>query len=444
MVPSQLLRALAVLGIRLTHSAPGRPQRRGKSGTVLRTVREQFPVELSTPDALARVEGLTGLNETCARAAGERRRHGVYRARYAMPDGNRYLRTLATKVDAEAWLAAERALIDRDTWSPPAVRKAVAEKREQEAAVNTMRAYAERYLSERPLRPNTSHNYRALLTSRILPVLGDLPLKAVTLAEVKAWRAGMDPKTIAAAYRLLRSILQAAEEELIDRAPAKIRGASAARGSRVPVPATLDEIAVITDSMPERLKLFIVLAAFVGLRQGELLELRRSDVDGGTGRISVSRKVDKDAVPGAAGACPKCGRAISAPKTASGVRTVHVPPPFLPTLQKHVREHAADGASGLLFPGDRSDHMSVRYLMDRFRPSRAKAGRPDLTIHHLRHTALTLAGQHGATAAELQARAGHASQAAMTIYQHATLDRDKRLADQIGETYETWRAGRGQ
>src|SRR5690606_36748352 len=103
---------------------------------------------------------------------------------------------------------------------------------------------------------------------------------------------------------------------------------------------------------------------------------------------------------------------------------------------KHLLEHAGFGSEGLLFPGDRTDHMSARYLMDRFRIAREAAGRPDLTLHHLRHTALTLAGQQGATAAELQARAGHASQAAMAIYQHATLDRDKRLADQIGETYQ--------
>ncbi|WP_408897526.1 hypothetical protein ACJ5H2_00115 [Nocardioides sp. R1-1] len=43
--------------------------------------------------------------------------------------------------------------------------------------------------------------------------------------------------------------------------------------------ASLDEITTIIDEMPDRLKLLIVLAAFVGLRQGELLELRRSDVD---------------------------------------------------------------------------------------------------------------------------------------------------------------------
>lgn len=369
-----------------------------------------------------------------------------YRARYAMPDGTRYSRTLGTKMDAEGWLAAERALIDRDAWTPPRARQDAEERRQREAALNTVGGYAKRYLAERDLRPNTLTGYRQLLQSRILPIFGDTPLADVTLADIKSWRASLDPRTEAtnaAAYRLLRSLLQAAEEdELIDRAPPKIRGASTARVQRVARPATFDELAIITDYMPERLKLFIVLAAFVGLREGEALELRRSDVDGVTGRIDVTRKVDKNAKPDAQGACPGCGRPITAPKTASGVRTVHVPPPFLTMLQAHLLEHTAPGPTGLLFPGDRTDHMSVRYLMDRYRPARESAYRPDLTIHHLRHTALTLAGQHGATAAELQARAGHASQAAMAIYQHATRDRDKALAQKIGETYEEWQAGR--
>jgi integrase len=371
----------------------------------------------------------------------------TYRARYAVPDGSRYSRTLATKMDAEAWLAAERALIDRDTWSPPRARQEAEERRQRQAVFNTVGGFAERYLSERSLRPNTVSAYRQLLDSRILPTFRDTPLVDVTLADVKLWRASLDPKTEAtnaAAYRLLRSLLQAAEEEeLIDRAPPKIRGASTARVKRVAKPATFDELAIIIDKVPQRLKLFMVLAAFVGLREGEALELRRSDVDGRTGRIDVSRKVDKNAKREAPGACPDCGRPISAPKTASGIRTVHVPPPFLQMLQKHLLEHTAPGTTGLLFPGDRTDHMSVRYLMDRYRPAREAADRPDLTIHHLRHTALTLAGQHGATAAELQARAGHASQAAMAIYQHATRDRDKSLAEKIGETYDAWIKDRG-
>ncbi|MGH3468481.1 MAG: DDE-type integrase/transposase/recombinase [Thermocrispum sp.] len=63
MVSKQLLRALAVLGIVLTHSKPGQPAGRGKIERFFRTVREQFLVELTAPGALEAIEGLAGLNE---------------------------------------------------------------------------------------------------------------------------------------------------------------------------------------------------------------------------------------------------------------------------------------------------------------------------------------------------------------------------------------------
>ena len=229
----------------------------------------------------------------------------------------------------------------------------------------------------------------------------------MTLSEIKAWRASLDPKTEstnAAAYRLLRSILQAAEEEeLIDRAPPKIRGAGRRR-KQVAKPATFDELAVIIDAMPERLKLLIVLAAFVGLREGELLELRRSDVDGVTGRITSPAKSTRTSTRRR-----RCVPRLRPSDQRSEDRERHTNRPRPAAVPANAPEASARAhrprPDGLLFPGDRTDHMSVRYLMDRYRPAREAAGRPDLTIHHLRHTALTLAGQHGATAAELQARA---------------------------------------
>ena len=66
MVSSQLLRALAVLGIKLTHSKPGQPAGRGKIERLFRTVREQFLVELAAPGALAAVSDLARLNELFA------------------------------------------------------------------------------------------------------------------------------------------------------------------------------------------------------------------------------------------------------------------------------------------------------------------------------------------------------------------------------------------
>ena len=60
-VDSWLLRACASLGIRLVHSAPGRPEGRGKIERFFRTVRDQFLVEI-TDEAAVRISGLDELN----------------------------------------------------------------------------------------------------------------------------------------------------------------------------------------------------------------------------------------------------------------------------------------------------------------------------------------------------------------------------------------------
>ncbi len=89
--------------------------------------------------------------------------------------------------------------------------------------LGSLGAFAERYLVERGLRPNTLRGYRQLLKTHILPTFRDMPLSEVSLTDIKTWRTTLDPDTPssnAAAYRLLRSILQAAEqEELIGRPP---------------------------------------------------------------------------------------------------------------------------------------------------------------------------------------------------------------------------------
>ena len=286
------------------------------------------------------IGGLAGWHDDEGFGEVERRsaRTGVsYRARYAMPDGTRYSRSFGTKMDAEAWLATERSLIDREEWTPPAARRKAAERRARDAGRNTVGTYAKRYVVERDLRPTTVRTYQTLLDARILPYFGEMPLRDVTLSEVKEWRA---PSIRRPRRRTRRPIGCCAPSSSrrgggADRpSTTKIRGAGTA-----PVRAGRRTGHVRRDRRHRRrdaqidLRLFIVLAAFVGLREGELLELRRSDVDGNTGRINVTRKVDKDADPAIRGACPDCGRQISTPKTKSGVRTVHVPPPFLPMLQ---------------------------------------------------------------------------------------------------------------
>ena len=62
-VNAQLLRSCAVLGIRLVHSRPGRPQGRGKVERFFRTVRDQFLVELGHHTGGAGEPGVADLAE---------------------------------------------------------------------------------------------------------------------------------------------------------------------------------------------------------------------------------------------------------------------------------------------------------------------------------------------------------------------------------------------
>jgi len=61
------------------------------------------------------------------------------------------------------------------------------------------------------------------------------------------------------------------------------------------------------------------------------------------------------------------------------------------------------------------------------------AGRPDLTLHDLRHTAETLAAATGATLPELMHRMGHATPHSGIRYLHATKERDKVIAEALAD-----------
>jgi integrase len=48
---------------------------------------------------------------------------------------------------------------------------------------------------------------------------------------------------------------------------------------REPVILTVPEVAALADALPERLKAAILVSAWCGVRWGELIELRRKDIE---------------------------------------------------------------------------------------------------------------------------------------------------------------------
>lgn len=343
---------------------------------------------------------------------------GRYQARHTGPDGVRRSApvTFTTLTDARAWLDDQGRAARSGTWRDP------------NSGRETFGVYAQRWITERDLKPRTRGDYQRIVDKHLIPRFGTTPMQAITPTMVRSWYAGLDrstPTMRAHCYSLLRTIMRAAvADDVIAASPCRIPGAGVVKRKVEIRPATLAELEVVVEKMPDRLRVMVLLAAWLGLRFGELAELRRKDIDLAHQVVRVRRGVVR----------VKGGRVVETPKSAAGVRTVAIPPHLVEPLRAHLAEHVAGSRDALLFPsftGRAGEHLSPESLYESFYPARAAAGRPDLRFHDLRHTGATLAAATGATLAELMRRLGHSTPAAAMRYQHAADDRDKAIAEAL-------------
>lgn len=326
--------------------------------------------------------------------------------------------TFDTKGKATACLSAMQADMDRQTWRDPRTQSL------------RLRTYADQWLGARDLKPRTSADYRSILDHHVLPALGGMPLRNITPTIVRDWHSDLGKQTgptmRSHAYALLRTILgSAVTEDILAANPCRIRGAGSTKRVKKVRPATLPELSAIAQAMPERYRAMVLLAAWCALRQGELFELRRKDVDLARGVVHVGRGVTR--------ADGKLH--VGTPKSDEGTRDVNIPSALIPIVEQHLSKHTGTGKDDLLFPARHGGHMAPSTLYKVFYPAREKAGRDDLRFHDLRHTGAVLAAATGATLAELMARLGHSTPQAAMRYQHAAQDRDRVIADALSELY---------
>jgi integrase len=140
--------------------------------------------------------------------------------------------------------------------------------------------------------------------------------------------------SIAQSYRFLRSVMNAAVREgAISRNPCTIPGAGADRAKERPI-ATPAQIVALVDAITPRYRAAVLIAAWGGLRRGEIVGLHREDVDLAAGTVRVRRS--RAELLESKVACDKD------PKSEAGKRTVALPPHILPVLAEHLDLWAGD------------------------------------------------------------------------------------------------------
>ena len=233
-----------------------------------------------------------------------KRSSGRYQASYLGPDRKRHFAptTFASKMRAEAWLAAERREIEdakeklrgKQTqliWASPSARLTAA--MEFMANSETLQNYAQRAIDERTLKGKTRIHYQDLLDRFITPKLGEKNVGDLTPALIRSWYAKtlVDKPTMRAhAYGLLSSVCATAVKDgLLQSNPCQIKNALHAKTKHSAAVPEVGELAVIAEEIEGKFKAYVLISAWCGLRFGEVIELRRKDISDGFEIISVSR-----------------------------------------------------------------------------------------------------------------------------------------------------------
>jgi integrase len=252
----------------------------------------------------------------------------------------------------------------------------------------------------------------------------------ITEADVRPWRAdlldeGVSPVTTAKAYRLLKSILATAvEDSLIRRNPCRVKGAGNEQSPERPL-LTVAEVYSLADACRPRYRAMILLACFGGLRWGELVALRRRDIDTAAATIRISRQLTEARGQAAF---------FSPPKTAASKRRVILPGSIVAEVQEPLDNHTGSAADAMLFTSPRGQLLRhSNFWRATWVPAMTATGLTGIHFHDLRHAGNHLVAEAGASLRELMERMGHASSRAALIYLHSTDDRQRTLAEAVSQ-----------
>jgi integrase len=290
----------------------------------------------------------------------------------------------------------------------------------------------------------TAERYRGLIENQIIPHLGAVQLQKLRPSHVATWHAtllasgrqdgsALSARSVLHAHRVLRKALSdAVRHETLLRNPAAAISPPKVTGADLEI-LTGDQVqAALAGLRCRSIFVPIVLLLATGMRRGELVGLRWSDLDLDLGKLRVERSIEKTM---------KHGLRVKLPKTKHGRRTVSLPPIAIEALRQHRKDQLEQRMK--LGLGKLPENSFVFGHLDSEKPrdpdwltlawKRYAASKGlRVTLHALRHShasALIASGQDVVTVSR---RLGHGSPTiTLAVYAHLFDNSDERAAEAI-------------
>jgi integrase len=315
-----------------------------------------------------------------------------WQARYRDPGGVEKSKTFTRKLDAQRWLDEVTADLVTGRYVDP------------RAGRVTLRTFAQRWLETQTFDESTREAVESRLRVHILPVLGDVELRNLRPSTIQAWlrsREESAPSYVRVMLANLSAILSAAVEDgLIATNPCASPSVKApVIEKRRVVPWTVEQVQAVVDEHPERYRAVPVIAAGLGLRQGETFGLEVTSVDFLRRRVLISRQVKI-----------LKGSPILAPPKGGRDREVPLPDVVAVAISERMRLHPA--RDGLVFTSREGGLLNRNYYNRHvWKPALRAAGvepTRENGMHALRHHYASVLLEGGVSIRALADYLGHA------------------------------------
>jgi integrase len=295
----------------------------------------------------------------------------------------------------------------------------------------TLAEYLNHWLAadvERRVGKRTAARYREIVERNIMPRLGHIPLRKLTAAHIEAFevdlqrdgwvkpgkkgveapRRGLSAQTVLHVHRTLSQALNhAVRLEVLIKNPAKQVKPPRPTSQEIKILSKEEIAALLAAAKDTHLYAPVLVAVATGIRRGELLGLRWSDVDLNVGRLTVNQAMQRT----------NGELEFKSPKTKTSRRTITLPAVTVEALQAHHKAQLEDRMKlglgrdphGLVFTradGKPSDPDSLSKAFERLV---IKAKLTPITLHGLRHTHISHLLMDGVHVKVVSERAGHAN-----------------------------------
>lgn len=342
---------------------------------------------------------------------------------YRDQGGARRSKQFARKKEAEAWLVGAAWQVQQGTHTADSQSITVAK------AADLWKQRGER----EKLEPSTLAAYDQHVRLHIVPLCGDRKLSQLTKPIVEGYRDELVEKlSRPMASRVLRSLTAIVAEaqrrgHVAQNVAQGVRVSRAKRErGKVAIP-TKDDLRALLKaanaSSEPMAQPLVMVAVFAGLRASELRGLAWSAIDLKAATLTVSQRADLKGT-------------IGAPKSASGRRTIPLPPSVIAALRKW-KLKCRKSKDDLVFPSIADRVMTHRYMS--LNVLGAVLGDANLagagyTLHDLRHAAASLWIEQRVSPKRVQGWMGHSSiQVTYDTYGHLfdQADQDAAVASAI-------------